>query len=105
MSQEGDRGGGRTGAATARERHVAPRAPGGGGAVLVTPESAGWGHLGFEVRTLAAGQRYERVEPSRETCVVVMSGSGVLELAGEERPVEGRASVFAGLPHAVYAPP
>lgn len=105
MSEVGSRAGGGTGAATARERHVAPRAPGGGGDVLVTPESAGWGHLGFEVRTLRAGQRYERVEPGRETCVVLMSGSGVLELAGEERSVEGRASVFAGLPHAIYAPP
>lgn len=88
---------------TARRRHVAPATP--GGDIVVTPESAGWGHLGFEVRTVPAGQRYEHAESGRETCLVVMSGSGVLELDGEEKSFEGRRSVFSGLPHAIYAPP
>jgi len=93
-----------TNAETARARHVAPKSAGGGD-VVVTPESAGWAHLGFEVRTLPAGQRYEHVDSRRETCIVVMSGAGVLELDDEQRRFEGRRSVFAGLPHAIYAPP
>jgi len=94
-----------TGAELARGRHVARRAPGSGGDVVVTPETAGWEHLWFEVRTLQPGQRFEHVEERRETCVVVLSGSGVLELNGEEKRFAGRASPFAGLPHALYAPP
>jgi len=96
---------GPTGAEFARRRHVAPRAPGSGGDVVVTPESAGWRHLWFEVRSLQPGQRFEHVDEAKETCVVVLSGSGVLELAGEEKPFQGRASPFAALPHALYAPP
>src|SRR5690606_29332320 len=94
-----------TGAELARRRHVAPRAPGGRGDVVVTPDSAGWEHLGFEVRTLRPGQRFEHVDPARETCVVALSGSGVMELNGETRPFAGRANPFGGLPHALYAPP
>lgn len=103
MSDEGDAR--PTGAELARDRHVARRAAGSGGDVVVTPDSAGWGHLGFEVRTLSAGQRLERTLEGRESCLVVLSGSGALALAGEEKAFAGRESPFGGLPHALYAPP
>lgn len=93
-----------TGAELARRRHVAPRAAATAD-VVVTPASAGWRHLWFEVLTLPAGQAWEQVDEDKETCVVVLSGSGTLALAGEERGFEGRSSPFAGLPHALYAPP
>src|SRR5690606_22817549 len=91
-----------TGAELARRRHVAPRAAATAD-VVVTPASAGWRHLWFEVLTLPAGQAWEQVDEDKETCVVVLSGSGTLALAGEERGFEGRSSPFAGLPHALYA--
>jgi len=93
-----------TGAELARGRHVAPRAHDSAD-VVVTPESAGWRHLWFEVLTLPAGQRWEQVDEAKESCVVVLSGSGVLELDGEERAFAGRESPFGGLPYALYAPP
>ena len=85
---------------------VRPGAPGPGGAVLsVTPKSAGWSYVGFEVHRLAAGEGRAVRHAEREHCVVVLAGS-VDVVAGSEswHGVGGRADPFDGLPHAVYAP-
>ena len=86
---------------------VRPHAPDASGSVLqVTPQSAGWSHVGFQVLKLAAGQAFEGRDPARETCVVVMSGT-VEATAGEVSfgVVGGRASVFEDkAPGAVYVP-
>ena len=65
----------------------------------VTPESAGWTHVGFAVHRLAG--RFERVEEGREACVVLLSGSCSLMGLGEA----ARATVFDGPPTALYVPP
>ena len=45
------------------------------GCVLsVTPESAGWTHVGFEVFNLKPGERLSRTLPDREACLVLLSG-------------------------------
>ena len=66
----------------------------------VTPERAGWSYLSFAVHTLTAPM--DVGGPGMETAVVAFAGGalrvGELELAG-------RASVFEGLPSAVYLPP
>ena len=74
------------------------------GCVLrVTPESAGWRYVGFEV--YRAGS-IERRTDDRETCVVVLSGQADLAAGEEEWPgVGGRASVFDGPPTALYVSP
>jgi len=71
----------------------------------VTPASAGWQHLSFSVKTLAAGEGWRDRDAARERCLVVMSGDVVFEVAGDEHVVIGRTSVFKGLPHAMYLPP
>jgi 5-deoxy-glucuronate isomerase len=71
----------------------------------VTPESAGWQHLSFHVRALAEGEALVEETRDREVCVVLLSGDALLAIDDDERPVEGRRSVFAGLPHALYVPP
>jgi 5-deoxy-glucuronate isomerase len=74
------------------------------GCVLrVTPESAGWTYVGFEVyRDAAVSKRLG----DRETCVVVLSGRANLEAGGEQwRDVGRRENVFAGRPTALYVPP
>jgi 5-deoxy-glucuronate isomerase len=74
------------------------------GCVLrVTPESAGWTYVGFEVyRNGSVAQRLD----DRETCVVVLSGTADLQAGGQEwGGVGGRASVFDGPPTALYVPP
>ena len=76
------------------------------GCVLtVTPESAGWHHVGFAVFALEPGERLGRCLPGREVCIVPLAGridvtAGDQEFAG----VGGRASPFDGKPQAVYVP-
>ena len=72
----------------------------------ITPESAGWRYVGFEVFDLAPQQPLRHMEPRREACLVLLSGDAVLTLAGTSHGViGGRDSLFAGKPFAVYAPP
>jgi len=86
---------------------VRPHAPDTTGAVLeVTPQSAGWRHVGFKVVTLEPGQRFEGGDAARETCLVVMSGKAVVSVADKAfGEIGGRASVFDNAaPGALYAP-
>ncbi len=76
-----------------------------GTVVKVTPESAGWEYVGFEVLRLAGGESVERLAEGEEVCLVpisgacsVSSGSGVWEIGGRDGP-------FDGPPHALYLPP
>jgi 5-deoxy-glucuronate isomerase len=73
--------------------------------IRVTPASAGWKYVGFEVHHLAAGDRRTIEAGSSELCLVVLGGQ-VDVSAGLDAwsQVGGRANVFDGLPHAIYAP-
>ena len=74
--------------------------------VSVTPQSAGWKYVGFEVYRLNRGAHIERQTGDREVCAVILSGRFDLAFDGHDWPnVGARDSVFAGTPHAVYAPP
>ena len=71
----------------------------------VTPQTAGWTYVGFDVHRLAAGQSVSAETLGREACLVMVSGTarisaGALD-AGE---VGGRGTPFAGLPDSVYCP-
>ena len=86
---------------------VRSHAPDAHGSILeVTPASAGWTHVGFQVVKLAAGETFEGSEPGRETCVVVMSGTAEVAAGGVSfGKVGGRTSVFEDrAPGAVYVP-
>jgi 5-deoxy-glucuronate isomerase len=76
--------------------------------VKVTPESAGWKHVGFECLRLAAGESLALQLPAnREGCLVVLTGRVDIGV-GDERwqYIGGRASVFdERSTDAVYAPP
>ncbi len=87
----------RTGVAGARARHVVRDED-------VTPGSAGWGHLGFALRSLGEGEEFRHADAGNETCVVVLSGSGEFVVGSQRWSFEGREHVFAGLPHALYVP-
>src|SRR4051812_13013263 len=78
-----------------------------GGRLLdVTPDSAGWRYVGFEVLALAAGARAERDTGERELCVVVVSGAAHVRSAhGEWNDLGGRTDPWAGPPDAAYLPP
>lgn len=77
----------------------------------VTPESAGWGHVGFRALRLAAGESQAIAsEPARELCLVVLTGSIDVQLdcasGGQRFAALGRRnSVFDALaPDALYLP-
>ncbi len=74
--------------------------------LTVTPESAGWERVGFEVLVLSPGGTAERVCGPRELCIVVISG--VVHVAsehGEWLDLGGRPDPWAGPPDAAYLPP
>jgi 5-deoxy-glucuronate isomerase len=74
--------------------------------VQVTPESAGWEYVGFEVLKLGAGRTAERRAGGEEVCLVPLSGRCAISTDREEwTNVGGRESVFDGAPHALYLPP
>jgi 5-deoxy-glucuronate isomerase len=71
----------------------------------VTPESAGWTYVGFEVLELA-GEVARRETADRECCLVVIEGScDVRSSHGEWRGLGGRPDPFSGKPDAAYLPP
>jgi 5-deoxy-glucuronate isomerase len=76
--------------------------------VKVTPESAGWKHVGFEAFRLAPKENLRISLPAdREACLVVLTGNANVQ-AGNEAfdKLGGRRSVFdEWSPDAVYAPP
>jgi 5-deoxy-glucuronate isomerase len=72
----------------------------------VTPASAGWRYVGFDVYRLGEGKRIARTDPDRETCVVVLAGRVHASAGNREwRDVGERATVFDGPPTAFYVPP
>jgi 5-deoxy-glucuronate isomerase len=86
-------------------RHIIRPDPAGPLRTDVTPESAGWQHLAFQVRALEPGDELDVESGDREVCVVLMSGDADLAIGDHRWSVTGRRSVFEGLPHALYVPP
>jgi 5-deoxy-glucuronate isomerase len=77
----------------------------GGTTHRVTPESAGWTYVGFELRRLAPGGIAEGGEAGRECCLVFVTGKGRVSADGQDLgSVGGRTSPFEGSPGAVYVP-
>jgi 5-deoxy-glucuronate isomerase len=68
----------------------------------VTPESAGWKYVGFEV----VNPPYSGHTGERELCLVVVQGScDVRSKYGDWPALGGRATPFEGRPDAAYLPP
>jgi 5-deoxy-glucuronate isomerase len=73
--------------------------------LTITPESAGWGHVGFEVLSLDTGRVSRRGTEERELCVVVVEGRCVVRSEHGEWEIGGRADPWSGPPDAAYLPP
>ena len=87
---------------------VRPHKPDADGCVLdITPETAGWSHVGFKVIKLEAGQQHEGGLSDREACIVILTGRADVKVGNVEFSELGeRMSVFEDLPPAaIYAPP
>jgi 5-deoxy-glucuronate isomerase len=73
--------------------------------VRVTPESAGWNYVGFDLYRLKPGESAEAETGEREQCLVFIGGRGKAEAAGRDCGILGeRASPFAGRPWSLYVP-
>lgn len=72
----------------------------------VTPESAGWEHVGFRVHKLAKGQSIEANTEDREHCLVLVSGHATVN-CGEHcwEDIGERMDIFEKVaPYSVYLP-
>ena len=86
---------------------VRPHAPDADGTTIdITPQSAGWHHVGFRLVRLADGERYQGGEAGREACLVLVSGYADIDVDGVRHAnVGGRASPFEDrAPGAAYVP-
>ena len=86
---------------------VRPAVPDADGRVLaITPESARWKYVGFEVRRLSAGQQTALTSTGKEICVVILTGIADVQVDDVVfRNLGGRKTVFEDAPPgAVYAP-
>ena len=71
----------------------------------VTPESAGWTYVGFELHKLKPGEKVAQETGDRETCLVWISGKGKATAGNEDFGSLGkRMSPFDGEPYALYIP-
>jgi 5-deoxy-glucuronate isomerase len=87
---------------------VHPSAPDSDGCIhRITPASAGWRYVGFEVFRLDAGQHIAQTVPAdREACLVLVSGRAEIAANGSRLGKLGnRRSPFEGNPWSVYLPP
>jgi 5-deoxy-glucuronate isomerase len=84
-----------------------PKQPFGAGPVsIVTPESAGWSYVGFEVYEIRRGEGIRQSTGAREVCVVMLAGQADIAAGSRSwKEVGSRHNVFDGAPDAVYAPP
>jgi 5-deoxy-glucuronate isomerase len=71
----------------------------------VTPQSAGWTYVGFDLWKLAKGESAKGESKDRETCLVFISGKGRVTAGARDFGVIGeRMSPFEGKPWSVYVP-
>jgi 5-deoxy-glucuronate isomerase len=71
----------------------------------VTPESAGWTYVGFDMHRLKPGETVSADTGEREICLVWVSGKGKAKAGDQDfGSLGGRMSPFEGAPHALYIP-
>ena len=71
----------------------------------VTPQSAGWTYVGFDLHKLPnPGDVARGGGDDRENCIVLIAGKAKVTVDGQDFLVGERMSPFEGPPHSVYAP-
>ena len=71
----------------------------------ITPASAGWTYVGFDLHRLSPGDTVAAATADREACVVFVSGRAAATADGRDFGELGRRlSPFDGKPHALYVP-
>jgi len=76
-----------------------------GRVVHVTPASAGWTYVGFDLYRLEPGASAAQRTEEREVCLVLISGKARISAGGHDFGTLGRRmSPFEGPPHSLYVP-
>lgn len=76
-----------------------------GAVVALTPESAGWTYISFEVRRLAPGAIFQGHSGANELALVIIGGTVTVRSSGGTwEGIGERPDPFAGRPYAVYLP-
>jgi 5-deoxy-glucuronate isomerase len=71
----------------------------------ITPESAGWRHVGFALHRLRPGETAAAATGTREVCLVLVAGRAEVTAGGGRFSAIGeRMTPFAGRPWSVYLP-
>lgn len=71
----------------------------------VTPETAGWTYVGFDLYRLKSGETVSAATDGREVCLVFVAGKGKASAGGKNLGLLGeRMSPFEGKPWSVYVP-
>lgn len=86
--------------------HLRPSKPDSEHRVIhITPESADWSFVGFDLHKLAAGETVAVETGEREVCLVFLTGRGQASVNGTDYGTLGeRMSVFDGKPWSLYVP-
>ena len=86
--------------------HLRPHAPDREHRLIhVTPESAGWDYVGFDLYRLGAGETAAAATGDREACIVFLTGRGRTCVGDVDFGALGeRMSVFDGKPWSLYVP-
>lgn len=80
--------------------------PDAAGTLAVTPVQAGWRYLSFRAHTMKRDDKIRVGASAEETAIVTLAGGVHVGLdRGGSLELPGRASVWDGLPWAVYLPP
>ncbi|MFC7680139.1 5-deoxy-glucuronate isomerase [Paenibacillus sp. GCM10028914] len=74
--------------------------------ITVTPATAGWEYVGFQVVKLEVGQKFSRSTLDQEVCLVLISGKASIKTEQAEwENIGKRMSVFEKIPpYSVYVP-
>ena len=72
----------------------------------ITPESAGWGYVGFGLYRLQPGESAAEITGDREVILVLVEGKAHIRVAGQDWGILGdRMDVFEKTPpHCLYVP-
>ncbi|MFJ5222480.1 5-deoxy-glucuronate isomerase [Streptomyces sp. NPDC088400] len=72
--------------------------------LVISPESAGWGHSGLRILTLVPGEAHALSTGDSEFLVLPLSGSCTVTVDGESFQLAGRSGVFDSVTDFAYLP-
>src|SRR4051794_1804388 len=73
--------------------------------VHVTPETAGWEYVGFDLYRVPKGESVSAATGEREHCIVFIAGRGKAAAAETDLGMLGeRSDPFSGKPWSLYVP-